>query len=221
MAVLRAVSGPLKGAVFQLASEEVTVGRQASSQLCVGDPSVSRQHCVIQLEENGFRIRDLGSNHGTFVNGKRVEAHTLADRDKIRIGDTVFQFTDQEGEDSEPPALPDNSLVALSYIQRQASESAETAMLRLFEDAPRDGEFAARARSFLRIGAGLNIWQESRNAGGRTSEATSGGSAGRAGGSCAASAKRGRGARDHRLGSALLRTRFRGSQPHLGNPCHP
>jgi Nif-specific regulatory protein len=160
MAALRAVSGPLKGAVFQLASEEVTVGRQASSQLCVGDPSVSRQHCLIQLLEDRFRIRDLGSNHGTFVNGKRVEEHILADRDKIRIGDTVFQFTDKEGEDSEPPALPDNGLVAQSYIQRQASESAETAMLRLFEDAPRDSEFAARARSFLRIGAGLNTWQE-------------------------------------------------------------
>ena len=161
MAVLRAVSGPLKGAVFQLAAEEVTIGRQASSQLCVGDPSVSRQHCLIQPAVEGFQIRDLGSNNGTFVNGKRVEERVLVDGDKIRIGDTVFRFAGEEGEyGSEQLAVPDNGLLAQSCVQRQVSESAETAMLRLFENAPQDGGFAARARSFLRIGAGLNSRRE-------------------------------------------------------------
>jgi len=77
MAVLHAIAGPLEGAVFRLPTEDVSVGRLASNQLCVGDPSVSREHCLIRYEKDGFRIRDLGSNNGTFVNGNRSRSAFL------------------------------------------------------------------------------------------------------------------------------------------------
>src|SRR5215831_8145343 len=161
MAVLLAIAGPVKGTVFHLAAEEVTIGRLASSTLCVGDPSVSRQHCVILTEQDGRRICDLGSNNGTFVNGKRVDECALADGDKIRIGDTVFQFGEKEGGVAEQPlAFSDNGLIANTCVQRPDSESAATVIRRLFESVPQGGDSAMRARSFLKIGAALNAWQE-------------------------------------------------------------
>jgi Nif-specific regulatory protein len=161
MAVLRAVAGPIKGAIFQLVTEEVTIGRQASSQLCVGDISVSRQHCVIRPAKDGFQIHDLASNNGTFLNGKRVDESVLADGDKIRIGDTVLVFSEKEENGAEQYlTLPDNGLVARSCIQRSASESADTAIRRLFESIPQESDFATRARTFLKIGAVFNTWQE-------------------------------------------------------------
>jgi transcriptional regulator with GAF, ATPase, and Fis domain len=126
-----------------------------SSQLCICDPSVSRQHCSIQPAADGFRIRDLGSNNGTFVNGKRIEEYLLADGDKIRIGDTLLSFT-ADGALS----LPDNGVVANSCVRNPVSESADTALRRLLESAPEDGSFAGRARSLLQIGARLNASQE-------------------------------------------------------------
>jgi transcriptional regulator with GAF, ATPase, and Fis domain len=155
MAALRAIAGPIQGAVFQLAGEDVTVGRLTSSQLCIGDPSVSRQHCSIQPVADGFRIRDLGGNNGTFVNGKRIEECLLADGDKIRIGDTVLGFSA-----SGALSLPDNGVVANSCARSLVSESADTALRRLLERVPEDGSFAARARSLLQIGARLNASQE-------------------------------------------------------------
>ncbi len=160
MAALRAVAGPLKGAVFQLIAERITIGRQASSQLCVGDPSVSRQHCIIQPSEDGFRIRDLGSNNGTFVNGTRVEESNLADGDRIHIGDTLFYFTEKAAAPDQSLELLDNGVVANSRVERQVSDSVDTAISRLFESAERGGDFATRAKAFLKIGAELNTWRE-------------------------------------------------------------
>jgi hypothetical protein len=161
MAVLLAVAGPVKGTVFQLAAEEVIIGRLVSSTLCVGDPSVSRQHCVILTEQTGHRIRDLGSNNGTFVNGKRVDDGALLDGDKIRIGDTVFHFAEKEARMAEQPlAFSDNGLVANSCVQRPVSESEATVIRRLFESITQGSESATRARSSLKIGATLNAWQE-------------------------------------------------------------
>src|SRR5580704_5526387 len=115
MAVLLAVAGPIKGTVFQLVADEVTIGRQATSELCVGDLSVSRQHCVIEPGREGFQIRDLGSNNGTFVNGRRVDQCILAYGDKIRVGDTVFHFAEADNEGAGCDLdLPDNRVVAYS-----------------------------------------------------------------------------------------------------------
>ncbi len=89
---LFAVTGPLKGAIFRLHEEEVSVGRHVSNQLSISDLSVSRHHCVIKPEGGRYKIVDLGSNNGTYVNGNQVEECILNDGDKISIGDTAFTF---------------------------------------------------------------------------------------------------------------------------------
>jgi transcriptional regulator with GAF, ATPase, and Fis domain len=161
VALLHAIGGPLEGAIFRLPAEDVSVGRMAFNQLCVGDPSVSRQHCLIQREKDGFRIRDSGSNNGTFVNGNRIEECILADGDKIRIGDTLFRFRLKEGTSAEEQLnLPDNGVVANTALEQEIWGSATTAVKRLFETVGRDGAGAARAMALLKIGAGLNTSQE-------------------------------------------------------------
>jgi hypothetical protein len=161
MATLLALADPIQGTVFHLGAEEVTIGRQSSSQLCIGDISVSRQHCLIRPAGDGFQIQDLRSNNGTFVNGRRVDESALAHGDKIRIGDTVLVFSEEEDESAEQNlTLPDNGLIARSLIQTSVQESADTAIRRLFVSIPQNSGFATRARSFLKIGARLNASQE-------------------------------------------------------------
>jgi transcriptional regulator with GAF, ATPase, and Fis domain len=156
MAVLVAVAGPIKGAFFRLPAEEVTIGRHTSCLLCIGDLSVSRKHCVIQCERDTFRIRDLGSNNGTFVNDERFQERVLAYGDKIRIGDTVLHFAHDEYSASDTNlALQDNGVAANKLVQTRASDSAETAIRRLFASTPQS-TFGVQARTLLRIGAALN-----------------------------------------------------------------
>ncbi len=57
----------------------------------IDDEKASGLHARIKLEEDEFKIFDLGSQNGTFVNGERIEQVTaLKQDDQIRIGDTVF-----------------------------------------------------------------------------------------------------------------------------------
>jgi len=54
---------------------------------------VSRAHCEIDCIDDVLLVRDLGSKHGTFVNGRRVECPTvLSQGDEIALGSTTMTF---------------------------------------------------------------------------------------------------------------------------------
>jgi transcriptional regulator with GAF, ATPase, and Fis domain len=61
---------------------------------------------------------------------------------------------------AEQPNLLDNGVVAVTAMEKDVSGSAETAIQRLFEIVGQRGDSATRAKTFLRIGAALNTWQE-------------------------------------------------------------
>jgi pSer/pThr/pTyr-binding forkhead associated (FHA) protein len=80
---LVAIAGPLEGGDYSI-TQEISVGRERSNAISVEDRMLSRHHCLIRMEESEFRIRDLGSSNGTYVNGLPVVAHALKDGDQIR-----------------------------------------------------------------------------------------------------------------------------------------
>ncbi len=62
------------------------IGRGSNADLRFDDAGVALEHVEIVEEESGFRIVDLGSLTGTYVNGKAVAEWRLADGDAIDIG---------------------------------------------------------------------------------------------------------------------------------------
>ena len=91
-----AVSGPLKDSIFALSADELSLGRDASNGLPISDPSVSRRHCLIRRQADGYAIEDLESRNGTIVNGQVVREQTLRHLDEISIGDSVFLFLTED-----------------------------------------------------------------------------------------------------------------------------
>jgi Nif-specific regulatory protein len=89
---LEAVSGPLKGKLFLLAKDEVSIGRDPSNEISLLDSLVSRRHCVIRKEAGAFLLQDLESRNNTFVSGVPVKERTLTPGDQIRVGDSVLIF---------------------------------------------------------------------------------------------------------------------------------
>jgi transcriptional regulator with GAF, ATPase, and Fis domain len=100
---LLAISGPLKDSTFVLSGNEVPVGRDSSNSLTISDPALSRRHCIITREGNAYRIRDLKSRNGTFVNGVAVKERLLQHGDQISIGDSSFSLLLTD--DAEEPAI--------------------------------------------------------------------------------------------------------------------
>ena len=62
-----------------------SVGRKVDKDLVIADPRVSRDHAQIILEEDGFFLVDLGSKHGTFVNGERIQRQKLERNDRLEL----------------------------------------------------------------------------------------------------------------------------------------
>src|SRR5262245_28480519 len=75
-----------------LSSDDVTIGRDASSIIHVQDPTVSSHHCLIERDKETFLLIDRDSTNGTFINGKAVKQAPLKHGDEILVGSTKFYF---------------------------------------------------------------------------------------------------------------------------------
>ncbi len=69
-----------------------TLGRNESADLPIASSRVSREHAVILRDGVGFRVRDLGSTNGTYVNGRRIDEAPLEDGDVLVVADVEFTF---------------------------------------------------------------------------------------------------------------------------------
>ncbi len=65
-----------------------TLGRQSDNDLVLLDSRISRRHARILQDANEYLIEDMGSRHGTFVNGQRITVCGLKSGDQISLGVT-------------------------------------------------------------------------------------------------------------------------------------
>ena len=92
----------------------VRIGRAPENDIVVSDPTASRQHAELRNVAGGYRIVDLDSSHGTFVNGQRITDAALSEGDTVRVGSAMFRLigqelqevtdTDAEAGEAPPPA---------------------------------------------------------------------------------------------------------------------
>lgn len=77
------------GDAHSLPPGDTVVGRSRESDLVISDPSISRQHARLSVDERRVTLIDLKSSNGTLVNGHRVrEPISLTDGDRIVFGET-------------------------------------------------------------------------------------------------------------------------------------
>jgi pSer/pThr/pTyr-binding forkhead associated (FHA) protein len=86
------VEGTAGRRMHDLGNEVVTVGRGQESDIFLDDVTVSRKHAEIVHGDGGYRIRDVGSLNGTYVNRVRVDAVDLRNGDEIQVGKYRFRF---------------------------------------------------------------------------------------------------------------------------------
>jgi len=76
---------------FASLASPVMIGRSNDADLVIDDPFASDFHARVGKTEGGFRVQDLGSTNGTFVNGERLSAPvTIGPGDRIQIGQTIM-----------------------------------------------------------------------------------------------------------------------------------
>src|SRR5262249_22935370 len=86
---LRSLSIKKKNGGTHAVERVFTIGRAADCELPLPDPGGSRHHANLVVSGERVVLRDNGAKNGTYVNGKRIEQHTLTAGDEIRVGPLV------------------------------------------------------------------------------------------------------------------------------------
>jgi pSer/pThr/pTyr-binding forkhead associated (FHA) protein len=84
--------GPNAGSTYRVESGTTTIGRHPDSDIFLDDITVSRRHVAIDKTPDGYRLKDVGSLNGTYVNRERVDEADLRHGDEVQIGKYRLSF---------------------------------------------------------------------------------------------------------------------------------
>jgi pSer/pThr/pTyr-binding forkhead associated (FHA) protein len=75
--------------------KEYKIGRLPSNDIVINEPTVSKHHALLRIDQIGVTLTDLNSTNGTFVNGNRVEESIqLNELDIVKLGLVLFDWND-------------------------------------------------------------------------------------------------------------------------------
>src|SRR5262245_46927432 len=120
------------------------VGRGTELAVSLPDRSVSREHAVLDRDENSLVLQDLGSRNGTTVNGERIVGRReVQPGDRIAFGSVVLTLEAQAVEAR--PAITEHvrldSTVKLNWNEVRAAPGTAPSATALFDVISNLGEF--------------------------------------------------------------------------------
>ncbi|HSE19689.1 MAG TPA: sigma 54-interacting transcriptional regulator [Pyrinomonadaceae bacterium] len=160
---LIAISGPAEGTTFALTEEEISIGREPSNSISINDHSVSRRHCLIRRENGSFKLIDLDSYNGTFVNSLPVGEQALHDGDQISVGGVRFVFLLQEPEAADTGnliELGEDELINPSTIRLARQDALYLKPEAVVANLPANARIARDLNALLKISTSLSTLRE-------------------------------------------------------------
>lgn len=87
------IGDSFEGETIAFTQRESSIGRTEESTIVLSDPSISRRHASLTVEQGRYVLSDLGSSNGTRINDERIAQPTLViGGDLVRIGSVRFVF---------------------------------------------------------------------------------------------------------------------------------
>lgn len=144
---LRGIGPELKERSWE-SDRHIRIGRLSSMEVQTPDPSISRIHAEIVLDEKGWTVRDLGSTNGTYLNGLRVGpiGHRLQRCDLLQCG-TLVLFVESMIDNA--PLMADKPRY---FVEASARQSWEEAVDYLTLDSTRRTHPGEHLMTLLRAG---------------------------------------------------------------------
>ena len=91
-AALIGIKAPFLDQRFTLREGKTTIGRSRENDIILPDASVSARHAWILHDEGSFRLMNILSTNGTYLNDHKTHEATLQPGDRLRFGRTEFVF---------------------------------------------------------------------------------------------------------------------------------
>jgi len=93
MPALIGVSNDVIGQQFILRKSKIEVGRRPNSDIILTEASVSSMHAHLISEGDQWKVLNLLSSNGTFVNGDKVSEQSIVEGDMIAFAGSEFVFS--------------------------------------------------------------------------------------------------------------------------------
>ena len=128
--VFDVIEGPARGKRFWMRQDQrMEIGRISTADISIpADHHMSRHHMIVEATVESFRVRDVGSANGTFVNNAKISALDLCSGDKIRAGTSTFKVS-LISDDTSPHAADGLSLDSSVALQRSVAGSSSAVNL--------------------------------------------------------------------------------------------
>src|SRR5690606_24853623 len=82
---------------FDFTGDQFSVGREEDNDLVLDRVNISKHHLRFRRHEGRVEVVDLGSTHGTYVNGRKVaQPRSLRRSDRIYVGDYILMLEGDE-----------------------------------------------------------------------------------------------------------------------------
>lgn len=114
--------GERTGEAYALELEEITLGRSRSNPISLQDTGLSRKHLSFRAQGDEVLVEDLGSTHGSFLNGKRLRGIvSLHVGDEIILGSQTVKFVKLDDVRGQAGV----SLVSLQPVESEVEPSSD------------------------------------------------------------------------------------------------
>jgi predicted component of type VI protein secretion system len=126
------IKGADEGKQFELTQDVLGAGRDATNAIRLHDTEISRRHAEFRLVNGAYRLADVGSANGTFVNNQPVKDVELRPGDHIRIGQSMLVYS----AGAAAPASSGDLAGRISLIGRKdLDEAMESAIVKTMAEA--------------------------------------------------------------------------------------
>jgi len=78
--------------LVRLSETGVSIGRSPSNDVVLTHTKVSQRHAKLSVQDDRLLLVDLGSTHGTLIQGRRIDAAPIAPGDEFQIGPYVLKI---------------------------------------------------------------------------------------------------------------------------------
>ena len=120
---LRVMHGPSAGKEIKIPDNQFVIGRGDDCHLRPKSDAVSRQHCIIVVNDSQVLVRDMQSKNGTYVNGDRVEGDRIVKvGDHLKVGPLEFEMVIDYG-------LAGDKRPSVTTVQEAAARTFDASVL--------------------------------------------------------------------------------------------
>ena len=128
--------GPEAGKSFEFDNDVIQVGRAIENDIQIRDPLISRNHLKVLLKDQEYRITDLQSANGTFVDNEKISPDIEVDIEEgvpIRVGVSVLSLgkpaVKETGQDFDSTISPEKASAKKKEFEGQRYMEYENNMI--------------------------------------------------------------------------------------------